>query len=660
MNTTPIVAAQWATREVHGTAQAGHALLAGNGLPARWRGRDRFTILETGFGSGNNFLATLAAWRADAQRCSRLHFVSIEATPFERSAMASIEREPALAPLAAMLLAAWPPLTCNLHRLSFEDGAVELLLAFGDVAAWLPQLSLEADAFFLEGHAPTGSPAAWAPRVFKAMGRVAATDATVAAWTAARSLQAGLLQAGFETEPAFDQKGGRQSVVGHYAPRFVRRGSTRRSDPAARHPADEPVVVVGGGLAGCAVASALAEAGLSSVVFERNAHVAQEASGNVAGLFHGVVHAEDGRHARFFRAAALAARAEVAAALGSGVPGSVEGLLRLEFVESEAAMRTVAAGLGLPIDYARVVDAAEAGALAGTALHAPGWFFASGGWVDPRALCSWWLERAGTRATVRTGGSVASLRRDAGRWLLVDAGEQVLASAATVVLADGGGSLSFPDRPLWPVARVRGQLSSSPMAGWPTEHVPRMPVTGAGYVLAPIEGAIWFGATTRLDDGDAATCDGDHRANMERVRRLLSINEPMAAPAHGRSGLRWLADDRLPIVGSIPNMAAVADASGTTFDRPRLVPRLPGLYAICALGSRGIASAALGARVIASAISGGPSPIEADLLDAIDPARFVSRGVRRAAAASAGARARKDMTANPLQAVPGPAGSAGD
>ena len=35
----------------------------GNGLPGRWAGRDRFVVLETGFGLGLNFLATWRAWR---------------------------------------------------------------------------------------------------------------------------------------------------------------------------------------------------------------------------------------------------------------------------------------------------------------------------------------------------------------------------------------------------------------------------------------------------------------------------------------------------------------------------------------------------------------------------------------------------------------------
>src|SRR5207245_8213129 len=54
-----------------GPAQARHVFLAGNRLPERWAGRERFVILETGFGFGLNFLATWQAWRRDPARCGR-------------------------------------------------------------------------------------------------------------------------------------------------------------------------------------------------------------------------------------------------------------------------------------------------------------------------------------------------------------------------------------------------------------------------------------------------------------------------------------------------------------------------------------------------------------------------------------------------------------
>ncbi|MBU1665894.1 MAG: bifunctional tRNA (5-methylaminomethyl-2-thiouridine)(34)-methyltransferase MnmD/FAD-dependent 5-carboxymethylaminomethyl-2-thiouridine(34) oxidoreductase MnmC, partial [Gammaproteobacteria bacterium] len=64
-----------------GPGQARHVFLQGNDLPQRWQGRERFVILETGFGSGLNFLATWAAWRDDPERCERLHYLAVEKHP---------------------------------------------------------------------------------------------------------------------------------------------------------------------------------------------------------------------------------------------------------------------------------------------------------------------------------------------------------------------------------------------------------------------------------------------------------------------------------------------------------------------------------------------------------------------------------------------------
>jgi tRNA 5-methylaminomethyl-2-thiouridine biosynthesis bifunctional protein len=55
-------------------AQAQFVFLGGNGLPVRWAGRERFVVLETGFGLGLNFLATWRAWRDDPARCETSAF----------------------------------------------------------------------------------------------------------------------------------------------------------------------------------------------------------------------------------------------------------------------------------------------------------------------------------------------------------------------------------------------------------------------------------------------------------------------------------------------------------------------------------------------------------------------------------------------------------
>src|ERR1700756_3012512 len=93
-----------------GLAQSRHVFLGGNGLPQAWAGRDAFTILETGFGLGLNFLAAWDAWRADAGRPPRLHFISVEGHPLRRD-----DRAQGLGPLEELralsraLASAWPP-----------------------------------------------------------------------------------------------------------------------------------------------------------------------------------------------------------------------------------------------------------------------------------------------------------------------------------------------------------------------------------------------------------------------------------------------------------------------------------------------------------------------------------------------------------------------
>src|SRR2546430_14772775 len=100
-----------------GIAQAEHVFLKGNGLPERWARRERFVILETGFGFGLNFLATWRAWKRDASRCRRLHYVSIEKHPFRLADLRLLhERYPELAPEATELHAHWPLLVSGGHR----------------------------------------------------------------------------------------------------------------------------------------------------------------------------------------------------------------------------------------------------------------------------------------------------------------------------------------------------------------------------------------------------------------------------------------------------------------------------------------------------------------------------------------------------------------
>ena len=92
----------------------------------------------------------------------------------------------------------------------------------------------------------------------------------------------------------------------------------------------------------------------------------------------------------------------------------------------------------------------------------------------------------------------------------------------------------------------------------------------------------------------------------------------------GRVAWRLGCDDRLPVVGPVPQPAAALDGL-KRLEQPRHVPRVPGLYVLAGLGSRGITWAPLLGEVLAAGITGAPLPLAGSLLDAIDPARFLAR-----------------------------------
>ena len=134
-----------------------------------------------------------------------------------------------------------------------------------------------------------------------------------------------------------------------------------------------------------------------------------------------------------------------------------------------------------------------------------------------------------------------------------------------------------------------------------------------------------FGATSQIDDDDAQVRDADHALNRASLQRLTGWQLP-ATLVEGRVGWRMQTEDRLPWVGPAPTPEL---PPGPRRDQPRFAPRLPGLYLLAGLGSRGLTHAPLAGELLASWITGNPMPMPSCLIDAVDPARHAARQARR-------------------------------
>jgi tRNA 5-methylaminomethyl-2-thiouridine biosynthesis bifunctional protein len=611
-----------------GPGQARHVFVEGNGLPHAWAGTRAFTILETGFGLGLNFLATWAEWRDDPARPERLHYVSIEKHPFDRDSLERVHRHYAgLTPLAAQLHAAWPALVRGVHRLYFESERVTLTLAFGEIGEMAPRLRLCADAIYLDGFAPQRNPDMWSPRLMKTLARLAHPGTTVATWSTAGSVRESLQAAGFQLvkRPGFGRK--REMLTGCYAPR----SPARRAAQAASVPVQRHAIVVGAGLAGAAVSERLAARGWRIDLIDDRKAPAPDAADRFAGVFHPHVSPDDCIRSRLVRNGFLTAvnRWRALQRAGHALAWARSGVLQVagDADEDQRMAQTIAA-LAHPADFARHVTRDEAQTLAGCRVHRGGWWFPGGGWMQPSSVIGAQLAAAHASIGAHLGTTVQRIVREDGLWRAFAEDGTVVAAAPVLVLANSSDLTRLAGLG-HPLASVRGQVTYLPAA-----HIaaPRSVVIGSGYVLPAAEGVVVTGSTYDRDERDAAPNLRGHEANLSRLSQLLpdALAAVDASTLAGAVGFRSVTPDRMPLVGAMPDLdAAAANQANLRGAHLADLPRRAGLYCAAGFASRGLIWAALAGEIIGSVLEGEPLPLEADLADAIDPGRFVLKQVRR-------------------------------
>jgi tRNA 5-methylaminomethyl-2-thiouridine biosynthesis bifunctional protein len=306
-----------------------------------------------------------------------------------------------------------------------------------------------------------------------------------------------------------------------------------------------------------------------------------------------------------------------------------QGLVQVATTSAEEqAMAETLAALGYPPEFATLVSRAQASSLSGNEPLHGGWFYPRAGWIDPRSLCAAQLDNAGTDLHRCFGQAVERLAHHDGSWHAIGAAGQTLASAPVVIIANAGDAARLAGLRYAPTRSARGQLSFLPADA---SAALRMPLIGDGYLVPLSESSLMTGASYDLDDPDPALRHDSHADNLARLGQLVPALADRFDPGTlaGRVAFRCVASDRLPLIGQLADeTAAAARATELAGAWPLDLPRQHGLYCSFGYGSRGLLWAALGAELIAAQINGEPWPIERDLADGIDPARFLQRALR--------------------------------
>ncbi|WP_237060571.1 bifunctional tRNA (5-methylaminomethyl-2-thiouridine)(34)-methyltransferase MnmD/FAD-dependent 5-carboxymethylaminomethyl-2-thiouridine(34) oxidoreductase MnmC [Microbulbifer sediminum] len=631
-----------------GLDESRYVFLQQNGLGERWRhlpASATFTIGETGFGTGLNFLAARALWEETAPPDAHLHFISVEKYPLHpRDLPRALSLWPQLARYADQLVEAYPPLLApGVHRLLFDR--VSLTLVIGEASEAFRTLRLEdpardrqVDAWFLDGFAPSKNPAMWSEALFREISTLSHPEATFATFTCAGLVKRGLKEAGFGIEkvPGFGRK--REMLRGRLAsarepePGFS--ATPWHLPPVGKSPGKgcAAVAVIGGGISGAAVARNLAEQGHRVMVFEQGAHPGAAASGNDQGILYAKLSPKPGPNGDFnLHALMFALRYYRRYCPDVFHPC---GMLQLAQTEKEAALQAQVADWLRHHDatgLARLVDAREAGELAGLPLDFGGLYFPGGGWLEPRRVCEALLAHENIQLQCNT--RIDALERNGHRGWTLRAG-QVEYHAGAVVVCSATGLAGFPETAPLPLNPIRGQVSRA-AEGESSRRLQRV-LCGAGY-LAPAAGG-WhsFGATFKLRETGTETRDTEHRENLDTLAGMVPQVAREFAPQHlvGRAAVRAATPDYLPMAGPVPRWDKLEASYGALRKNrkqliPRTTPYYPGLFVLGGLGSRGFTYAPLAAETIASWLLGRPMPLSAELVKALHPARFAIRALSK-------------------------------
>lgn len=567
--------------------QAQYVFLQGNGLPERWQGRDQFTIVETGFGLGNNFLTTWHAWKTDSQRSRRLHFVSFEAHPFSAVHLIQmLQNTPAeLRDLADQLIAQWPLLLPGIHRLEFEQSAVTLTLFFGDIAQATKRMDCKADAFYLDGFAPRVNPAMWSKEVFGQLVRMAAVNATAATWCSAAQVRKNLQDSGFvvERHPGFAGKRHMTRAwlrphLGHdYAPR-----------------PSKPVLIIGGGIAGAATAYALAQRGVATVVFDpvfsRGLGAAHQ--GHAAVALTPLITSDDAPRARLSRAGLWRAKQRWHAFIGSSLHFCGSLVVQSTEEEAKTAQKTVE-GLGFASDWVQYKDKHSASRLAQTELRQGALFFLNGAYACPELLLQQLLDHP---LITTVAQSVVAIHAAENQWQLVT-DDKIMWDTTQVVVANAGAAPTIIPE----LAPLAPRLFDMDILGGQSEVIDKQVLTdsvqgivaGNGYVINVMNTHYAVGSTYSLTDRDVSL--PAHQDIMNKLAELVPVADSLAQPQSMWFGQRAAVKDHLPMVCQAK----------------------PGLWINVGYGSYGFSWAALAADVISTNLCAEPAVVERDLLQSI-------------------------------------------
>lgn len=496
-------------------------------LPQLWLGRSRFVIAELGFRTPTNLLNTWEEFEKTATPDQHLHYYAIEEHPLSSQ---GLEQNAGRSDeQLKTLLSLYPMRVGGWHTIRLS-AQITLTLIFDSIERALPEMQTPVDEWFLN-----------------------------------------------KTEPSdiLSQNIKRLSTT----PLLIKKNRPQK------------IAVIGGGIAGAALAYTLSLRGCNVTIFEKNG-LASGGSGNQLGLCNPRISASKGSEADFYSPAfnlghRIFANISKEQDIGFKACGSLH---MIADENKDKRYHGFKKNWGWHDDHARIISAEESSDVAGIPILQPSLYLEGAGMVSPRKATEYFAQSA--KIIPR---EITKIEEVGSIWRID--GEEF----ECVILAGSFDVLQFPYTRSLPIEKVRGQVTL--IKTNPLYESLKTNLCYGGYATVAENGEAILGSTFQTWIDDPTLRPEDDLDNIDKLKLVTPHLANGLNVIGGRASFRSAAKDRAPVIGQIHGVE--------------------NLYTSTAHGSHGILSSIMGAEFLTSKIMGDAHILPKSVERFLSPTRFL-------------------------------------